>query len=411
MDDRRLRALLSAYREPAIDRTRLATLGDRLAADLRRRAPRPWWRQPTAWAVAAGLALVALSAAWSLRPLPTPPATLAGQPLQPGVPVTVSGSQVLAWADGTRLALDDGAEIALVDNGAGSKEVRLARGVLSAEIAPQPAGRPLRLATPHTAITVRGTAFTVEADDGASRIAVSHGAIELAPLAGGPPTAVAAGEVAVAAARGATTARPQAALPVRNPGFEQPLVDDAYHGWFMDVRNNDSTARLVQDVRHGGRQSLLLEQYNPIRWPAGLAEVPDYQTFINAPQGGRGHVSVSQRFAVLAGHDYRLSFAWRSRGLSPEQRAIGPDRGLVKFAACLFWHRADGQRTSPSQEVLPTFTDAPEWTMWPPAERPDLGKHTAPPDATEGVISFKLSTAVEGRTAQVWIDGVEFGCE
>lgn len=411
MDDRRFVALLAAYREPAIDRARLAALGDRLEAALRRRAPRPWWRRPTAWAVAASLALVALSVAWTLRALPPPPATLAGAPLQPGVPVTVSGGQVLAWQDGTRMELVGGAEITLIDGGDGARQVRLAHGGLSAEIAPQPAGRPLRLVTPHTAITVRGTAFTVESDEAASRIAVSHGTIELAPLMGGPATPVAAGEVAVARAQGATPPRPQAALPVRNAGFEQPLASEARQGWFMDVHSHGGLARLVQDAHHGGRQGLLLEQTTPIRWPAGLAEVPDWESFINAPQGTGGHVSVSQRFTVLAGHDYRLSFAWRSRGLSPERRAIGPDRGVVKFAACLFWHRADGQRTSPSQEVLPAFTDAPAWTVWPPAERPDLGRHTAPPDATEGVISFKLTTAVDGRTAQVWIDDVAFGCE
>lgn len=421
-EDLRLQRLLATYREPRFDQDRLAALGDRLEAAFRRQAPRAWWRRPLVWAAAACLALAVPAAAWAMRPIPVPEATITtavtisgtagsiSRHVMPvGVPMTIDGgSAALTWEDGTRLDLDNGVEITLVDGGDGARRVRLGRGRLSAEIAPQPEGRPLRIATPHTEITVRGTAFTVETDERGSQVSVSRGSVALrspdAPL----PVVVAAGEIAIAPPHGAPTARPQSARPLRNPGFEQLMTTDMHTGWCMDVRNNDSRARLVQDIRRGGRQSLLLEQFTPIRWPPGLADLPDYRAFLEAPQGGRGHVSVSQRFAVQAGQAYRIAFAWRAHGLSPERREPGPERGYVKFAACLFWHRTDGERTQPSQEVLTAYADAPEWTAWPPPEHLDLGRRIAPADATEGVISFKLSTAVAGRTVQVWLDDVEF---
>lgn len=421
-DDLRLQRLLTAYREPRIDRDRLAALGDRLESAFRRQAPRAWWRRPMAWAAAACLALAVPAAVWVMRSPPIPGAmittavTISGaagsisrQPMPVGAPMTISGgSAALTWEDGTRLDLDNGVEITLVDGGDGARRVRLAHGRITAEIAPQPEGRPLRITTPHTEITVRGTAFTVETDEQGSQIAVNRGSIELRSSDATAPVVVTAGQIAVADTHSVPVARLQTLRPVRNPGFEQPMTTDRRGGWYMDARDNDSLARLVQEVSHGGRQSLLLEQFAPVRLPAGLADLPDYRAFISAPEAGRGHVSVSQRFAVLAGHEYRLSFAWRSQGLSSERKEPGPGRGYVKFAACLFWHRANGDRATPGQEVLPAFTDAPEWTVWPPADHLELGRHTAPPDATEGVISFKLTTAMAGRTVQVYVDDVEF---
>ena len=106
-----------------------------------------------------------------------------------------------------------------------------------------------------------------------------------------------------------------------------------------------------------------------------------------------------------------MSFHWRSHGLSREIRAIGPERGYVKFSANVFWLRADGTRCVPGQEVLATFDDATAWTTWPPSDQAERGQLRAPSDAITGAISFKLSTVVAGRTVRVWVDDVAFAAE
>lgn len=430
--ERRLDLLLAAYREPDLDRARLAGLGDRLERSFRARAPRrAWWRRPTAWAAAAALALAVPSALWwTLRPLPMPAATisaataairlgdalLAQRTLRllrpPGLPIRIAGGSArMRWDDGTVLTFEDGAVAGLDDLGDGAKRIRLEAGRLQAEVAPQPDGQPLRIATPQSELTVLGTAFSVETDATGTRLAVSRGSVAIRRQADPAATTVSAGEAATATATTRPAARPLALDPLRDRGFEQPLVADMSQGWCLDVHNGDSTARLDPDERSAGRQSLLLEQFKPITWPAELAEHPDFQVFINSPNGGRGHASVSQRFPVAAGRTYTMSFRWRSHGLGREVRAPGPDRGYVKFSACLFWLRADGSRCVPGQEVLTAFDDAPGWTTWPPPDQAERGRKPAPPDAVAGAISFKLSTVVAGRTVQVRVDEVAFAAE
>jgi hypothetical protein len=433
LSERRLAALLAACPEPRFDATRLARLGDRLERSFRRQAPRrAWWRYPAAWAAAAVMALAILPGLWwTQQPLPMPSAMVSaaaptirlgntGDPPAVSGPCLVPAEQSLRidggpaklrWTDGTVLALDAGTVASLIDGGDGAKRIRLTRGRLAAEVAAQPDGHPLRIVTPQSELSVLGTTFSLEADALTTRLAVTHGSVAMRRANDPAAAVVTAGEVALASATAAPLARPAAALPLRDPGFELPLTTDAKTGWHMDVRNNDSLARLVQDTCIQGRQSLLLEQFKPITWPPELAEHPDFQVFINGPNGGRGHASVSQNFPVLAGRTYDFSFAWRSHGLGREVRAVGPGRGYVKFSACLFWLRADGERCVPGQEVLAAFDDAAAWTTWPPPEQAERGRKPAPPDAVTAAISFKLSTAVAGRTVQVWVDDVDFVAE
>jgi hypothetical protein len=431
--EQRLTALLSAYPPVPVDAARLAALGDRLETAFRRAAPRrAWWQRPTAWSAAAALLFASGGGLWwTLRALPYPAASLsAATPAirigeNPQAPYVTNVAQVptdtalhidfapaaLQWDDGTTLELAAGSVLHLRDAHDGAKRLVLDHGHLSAVVAVQPAGKPLRITTPQSEAVVVGTAFTLESDALATRLAVTHGTVALRRPADAAPVLVSAGQTSVASQTVAPAARPLAAMALRNPSFELPLVEDRFRGWAIDTRNNDSTARLTSDTCVDGHQSLLLEQYRRIVWPPELAEHPDFQVFINGPNGGRGHISVSQHIPVIAGKTYAFSFAWRSQGLSREVRAVGPLRGYVKFAACLFWLRADGERSVPGREVLSTADDAAQWTTWPAADQAAFGRVVAPADAVSAAISFKLTTAVADRLPRVWIDRVGFAAE
>ncbi len=187
---------------------------NRTAARLRRRrrsSLAPWWM-----AAAAGL-LLAVSL---LAGLPGGAPRLAlvrgsGTVERSGTTLVV-GAQPQALADGDVLVADgaglevlygDGTEVELsgdgrltVDSGAGhaAKRLALARGALSARVAKQPVGEPLRIATPQAEATILGTTFRIRIEEGGTRLAVEEGRIAFARRAGGAGIEVAAGRAAFA---------------------------------------------------------------------------------------------------------------------------------------------------------------------------------------------------------------------
>ncbi|HYE06187.1 MAG TPA: FecR family protein [Planctomycetota bacterium] len=118
----------------------------------------------------------------------------ADEAIQSGdVVTTAAGSATIAYADGTRidLAADSTAAFAA---GAVGKRIRLDHGVARASVARQPAGAPLEIATPHAAIVVVGTRFTLGVAPSGTDLTVDEGRVAL--LRGGERREVAAGEIA-----------------------------------------------------------------------------------------------------------------------------------------------------------------------------------------------------------------------
>jgi hypothetical protein len=144
--------------------------------------------------------LVAIGPALSVhRGGTTVPLRQSGE-LLPGDTLSNDGDQAaFAYADGSTIQLRAGTELHLDAPGEGGKRLVLARGAIVAEVAPQPAGRPLEVATPNAVATVVGTRFTLQvADDGqATRLDVEHGLVRLADRGGAAPIAVAAGRTGV----------------------------------------------------------------------------------------------------------------------------------------------------------------------------------------------------------------------
>jgi hypothetical protein len=105
---------------------------------------------------------------------------------------------VLTFDDRTTLALDSDTALMQVSGGDGrGKEAFLARGRLTAEVTPQPPGRPLLITTPQAQAMVMGTSFTLTVNHGSTRLDVARGAVRFARLSGGDTTGVSSAHYAV----------------------------------------------------------------------------------------------------------------------------------------------------------------------------------------------------------------------
>jgi hypothetical protein len=99
-----------------------------------------------------------------------------------------TGRVVLRFGDRSRVELRGDTSISEISEdatpgAARGKQILLARGVLSADVTKQPAGRPLVLKTPHSEATVLGTSFRLlvdPGDKGATRLEVHEGKIHFA---------------------------------------------------------------------------------------------------------------------------------------------------------------------------------------------------------------------------------------
>lgn len=98
-------------------------------------------------------------------------------------------------ADGTRFALDAGADVLTHGDRAGFT-LLLATGTADAVVATQAAGRRVAIRTPEGTVSVVGTAFSVESGDTATRVAVREGLVR-AEAHSGEHLMVAAGQVAI----------------------------------------------------------------------------------------------------------------------------------------------------------------------------------------------------------------------
>ncbi len=263
----------------------------------RRRARRTW---PVALAAAAVIA-VALTAWWQLAASPDPVGACRivamagggavdrnglaipahdGQVLVVGDHITATASLTVSFPDGSRIALADGGVARVV----GPQALRLERGRLDAEIAPQQAEMPFAITTPEAAVTVLGTAFTVVADASGTRVDLYRGVVQLAGVASRAGITLHAGDSARVTADGTL-----ATIPAWRPLFPAQLAGwQQQHGhWELiggSVRGSDPAggkARLL------GEQDLLdLELVCRLRI-AGVEsaelQVGDYNWFFTIP--------------------------------------------------------------------------------------------------------------------------------
>jgi hypothetical protein len=89
-----------------------------------------------------------------------------------------------------------------LEEGDRAKRLRLSRGGLLASVASQPRGYPLRLATPHAEITVRGTRLRLGVSSDATRLEVEEGSVALVRTSDRASIEVEAGRALVATESG-----------------------------------------------------------------------------------------------------------------------------------------------------------------------------------------------------------------
>lgn len=163
-----------------------------------------WWL-PWAGALAASLVVAVSALMWSLAPaaplLTTVSANngsliwsdgrarkvLGSGEAVPAGRLTLEGDSataVLRFADGTSLTLASDSDVN-VTNRSGAKHLHLQRGILSAEVTPQPSGRPMVIQTATARLDVLGTVFTVSAGSGSTALEVQQGTVRLERLADG----------------------------------------------------------------------------------------------------------------------------------------------------------------------------------------------------------------------------------
>jgi len=131
--------------------------------------------------------------------------------------VGAKSSATLRYADATRVDLEGEARVERLRTEAGGKKLFLSRGRLSADVAPQPEGRPMVVATRAAEVVVRGTRLTVLSESETTGlgkggvqvdfepqeralVGVDHGKVEVRRTADGKSIDVTAGNYALAGA-------------------------------------------------------------------------------------------------------------------------------------------------------------------------------------------------------------------
>lgn len=223
-------------------------------------------------------------------------AAVAGQGILPGQEVQTGGEgsyAVVRYEDGTRLELNIDTSVRLLVShgdeangvGAGGKKVFLIAGVLAADVAKQPAGRPMILSTPHARVKVLGTRFISTSAADATRIELEEGQVQVTRKSDGQTINVKPGSFAVATRTGelfvpkplpARISRPQAVFevgtgPVRGVAFAPDGQVILTAGWDGAVRLWEETTGEVRHVLEGPHSRI-----------TALALAPDGNTLATA---------------------------------------------------------------------------------------------------------------------------------
>lgn len=132
---------------------------------------------------------------------------------------TGGGPATLRFVDGTTVTLAAGGELALVALGGddSGKRLRLTHGRLLADVAKQPPGQPLVIATATATATVIGTGFSLTSSADNTRLDVDHGKVRFERTNDWASVEVTTGEYAVAAPGTALVVRKQGAFPGDQP--------------------------------------------------------------------------------------------------------------------------------------------------------------------------------------------------
>ncbi len=104
----------------------------------------------------------------------------------------------IVYADGTKLELLGETKVRLTARPDGSKQITMLSGLVQADVAPQPEGRPLQIVTQAATLEVLGTTLGVEVREASTQLGVATGRVAMTRKADGQRVEVAAGRFATA---------------------------------------------------------------------------------------------------------------------------------------------------------------------------------------------------------------------
>ncbi|MBN1674992.1 MAG: FecR domain-containing protein [Kiritimatiellae bacterium] len=154
-------------------------------------------------------------------------AAVAGQNVYSGDRLSTAGpgaGATLLYADTTRLALSADTTVTLAGRtGTPAPDVRLAKGALLAEVAPQRPGRRFMVATRDAEILVRGTRFRVRVAPDSTHVETLAGRVTVRDLRRGESVLLSAGERALLGAQPMSVTRQPS--PGSGPAAMPPMPD------------------------------------------------------------------------------------------------------------------------------------------------------------------------------------------
>ena len=155
----------------------------------------------------------------------------------------------LAFADGTLITLSGESEFSFSEDG--QKRLLLRKGALSAQVKPQPKGRPMLVRTPSAEAEVLGTVFNLSARPEDTLLKVDEGLVKLCRLADGSSIEVPAKRSAVASL--------DSALKLDSATTPEPLTDWSFDFTSamppQDWRGNSDGTRMMASPYVASRKS------------------------------------------------------------------------------------------------------------------------------------------------------------
>ncbi len=138
-----------------------------------------------------------------------------GDKIQSGETIRTAGPAAVAslvYPDGTRVSLAGDTTVTISQPG--YKLLQVARGDVSADVAPQPANHPMRVETPNAVVEVVGTRLAVSSTAGKrTDVGVSHGEVKVTDRARHDTITVRAGEAATVSPAARPKPRVQSEVP------------------------------------------------------------------------------------------------------------------------------------------------------------------------------------------------------
>ncbi|MEK6237228.1 MAG: FecR family protein, partial [Planctomycetales bacterium] len=181
-----------------------------------------------------------------------------GQPLRGGTLESLSTDSwiEIEFRDGSRVTTSGQSVLTISERD--QKELHLRQGQLSADVSPQPSGKPMLIYTPTAELEVLGTQFNVDARPAATVLTVNKGRVRATRLSDGSVTEVPANHQVTAAA--SRLAEFKAAPRLRSvTTWRGQLPQDAIYGtWTPESQSLRSAALLWRGCDGNHKQPTLL---------------------------------------------------------------------------------------------------------------------------------------------------------